>query len=242
MRETGIGHGAERYVCRGGQLAQYWKQKLRADGAVGAYRLHVERFQLFPGFGRARAAKRGALFGIGELRDYWQPGERADCVDRGDQLVEIAESFQNKKIHAALFECGGLLAEDGLHFFGGWMLHLLADSERADGAGEENFVARGFACFAGDFHTTMNQLRGAVVEAGGGELITIGAESVGLEDLRAGVEIGLMDAEYGFGLRRVQLFEAALRAGEFVEHRAHGAIGDEDRVLQSFVEFFNFHL
>ncbi len=35
-----------------------------------------------------------------------------------------------------------------------------------------------------------------------------------------------MDAEDGLGLGDVHFFEAALRAGEFVEHRAHGAVGD----------------
>ena len=44
MREAGIGHGAERDVCGGGQIAQDWQQKLRTYGAIGADGLHVERF------------------------------------------------------------------------------------------------------------------------------------------------------------------------------------------------------
>src|SRR5882762_6431145 len=73
------------------------------------------------------------------------------------------------------------------------------------------------------------------------ELETVGAESIGFDDLRAGFDIGLVDAEDGFRLCGVEFIEAALRADGFVQHGAHGAIGDEDRVFDAFVEVENFH-
>ncbi len=155
-REAGVGHGAEREIRGRREFAQNGKKKLRANGAIGAYGLNIERLQFFPSFGRTRAAERGALFGVGELRDDGKTRKGTDRGDGGDQLVEIAERFENEKIDAAFFERGSLFAKDQLHLFGGRMLDLLANAEWADGAGEKHFVARGFAGFAGDFDTAMD--------------------------------------------------------------------------------------
>jgi hypothetical protein len=50
-----------------------------------------------------------------------------------------------------------------------------------------------------------------------------------------------VDTEYRFRLGRIHLIEAALRAHGFVEHRAHRAVGDENRVFQPFIEIVNLH-
>jgi len=50
-----------------------------------------------------------------------------------------------------------------------------------------------------------------------------------------------VDAEYRFRLGRIHLIEAALRTNRFVQHRAHRAIGDENRVFQPFIKILNFH-
>ena len=71
------------------------------------------------------------------------------------------------------------------------MLHLLANAQRADRAGQKNFVAGGFAGLAGDFYAAMDQFGDAIGETYCGELVAIGAEGVGFENLRAGIEIGL---------------------------------------------------
>ena len=88
---------------------------LRADGAVRADGLDVFFLQLFPRVLRARAAERGAFLGVGHLRDDGQPRERADGVHRGEQFFDVAESFEQEKIHAALFQRAGLLLENGDH-------------------------------------------------------------------------------------------------------------------------------
>ena len=87
----------------------------------------------------------------------------------------------------------------------------------------------------------MIQLGNAVGHAELAELVAIGAESIGLDDLRAGFDVGLMNVKNGFGVRDVELVHAALRAHGFIEQRAHGAVGDQDRLLQSFFEVFNAH-
>jgi hypothetical protein len=50
-----------------------------------------------------------------------------------------------------------------------------------------------------------------------------------------------MDTEDGFRLGRVEFVKAALRADDLVQHRAHRAIGDENRISQPFVEIENLH-
>ena len=119
------------------------------------------------------------------------------------------------------------------------MARLHAEAERADGAGDEHFARRGFARFAGDLYAAAVEALNFVGQAERGELEAIRAESIGFDDLRAGFDVSLVHAEDGFGLGGVQLIEAALRAHGFVQHRAHRAIGDEDRVFQPLVEIVN---
>ena len=78
-----------------------------------------------------------------------------------------------------------------------------------------------------------------IAEAQRRELEAVGAESIGLDDLRAGLDVRLVHAEDGFGLVGVQLVETALRAHGFVQQRAHRAVGDENGVFQPFIEILD---
>jgi hypothetical protein len=128
-----------------------------------------------------------------------------------------------------------------LDFFGSGVARLHAEAERADGAGDEHFVRGGFAGFARDFHAAAIEPLHFIGEAERRELEAIRAKSVGFDDMRARFDVGLVHAKNGFRLRGVQFIEAALRAHGFVQHRAHGAVGDEDGVLQPSVEIVNLH-
>jgi len=59
--------------------------------------------------------------------------------------------------------------------------------------------------------------------------------------VRAGFDVGLVHAKDGFRLRGVELVKAALGAHGFVQHRAHRAIGDENRFFEPSVEIVNLH-
>ena len=239
--KTCVGHDAERQGGAGREFAQHGKQKLRADGAVRADGLNIFIFQFFPGVLRTSAAEGGAFVGVGHLRDDGQAREGTNRVNGGEQFFHVAESFQHEEVHAALFECSGLLLEDGENFFGGKFANVLDDSERADGASNQDFVLGGFARFAGNFYSAMIQFGDAVCHAEEAELVAVGAESIGLDDLGAGFEVALVDVEDGVGCERVELVHAALRADGFVKQRAHGAVNDQDGVAKAFVEGFNLH-
>ena len=83
----------------------------------------------------------------------------------------------------------------------GQVANLADDSERTDRAGDQDFVLGGFARFAGNFDAAMIQLRDAIGHAELRELVAIRAERIGLDDLRAGFDVGLVDSKDGFGVR-----------------------------------------
>src|SRR6267378_679661 len=60
-------------------------------------------------------------------------------------------------------------------------------------------------------------------------------------DMRARLNISLVDAENRFRLGRIQFVKAALRTHGFMEHRSHRAISNENRVLQPLVKILDFH-
>ena len=223
-----------------GEFAENRQQRLRAERAVRADDLNVFCFELRGSVGGTQVAVGGAFFGISELRDDRQAGEGTNRVDGEKQFFDVGKRFENEKIDAAFFESERLLVKNVLNFVGLGMARLHAEAERADRAGDQHFARSGFAGFAGDFHAAAVEALHFVGEAERRELEAIRAERIGLDDLRAGFDVGLVHAEDGFGLGGIQLVEAALRADSFVQHRAHRAIGDENRIFQPFVEIENF--
>ena len=74
------------------------------------------------------------------------------------------------------------------------------------------------------------------------QLVAVGAEGIGLDDLRAGFDICLVDAENGISAcDGVELIGRAMMADGLIQQRTHGAVGDQDGVLQALVEIFNSH-
>src|SRR5260370_9922653 len=128
-----------------------------------------------------------------------------------------------------------------LDFFRFRMARLYAESERPDGAGNQNFAGGRFARFAGNFHAAAVEALDFFGKAEGRELEAIRAKRVGFDDVRAGFDVRLVDTEYRFRLCRIHLIKAALRADGFVQHRAHRAIRDENRVFQPLIEVKNLH-
>ena len=135
------------------------------DGAVGADGLDIFLLQLFPRVLRAHAAHRGAFLGVGHFGDDGKIREGANRVDCGEQLIEIAESFDEEKIDAALFESTGLLLENRENLVMRQVANLANDAERSDGTRDEDFVLGGFARLARDFDAAMVELGDTVGHA-----------------------------------------------------------------------------
>src|SRR5215471_1900767 len=116
------------------------------------------------------------------------------------------------------------------------MARLYTNAQRADGTGDQHFASRGLARFAGDFHAAAVQALHIVAKADGSKLEAVRAKGIRFDDLRACFDVGLMDTENGFRLRGVQLVEAADRTHGFVQQRTHGAIRNENGILQALVK------
>jgi hypothetical protein len=100
-------------------------------------------------------------------------------------------------------------------------------------------VLGGLAGFAGKFYSAMIKLGHTVGDPEFAELMPVRAESVGFDELRAGLHIGLVGAENFLRMRRIQLLHATLPL--FVEKRAHRAVSHEDGRAQPLAKVFNSH-
>ena len=190
---------------------------------------------------RARSVDGRAFFGKRHLRDDGQRRERADRVDGREQQIEARERLQNKKVDAALFERLRLLAVDVEDLLARNFANARPDAQRPDRAGDEHFVGGRFARLAGDFHAAVIERHHLLGQSQGGQFHTIGAEGIGLDNLRSGLDVGLVHAENRLRLGNVQLLEAALRTGGFKQHRAHGPIGHEHGILEALRKVFDSH-
>src|SRR4029077_13923814 len=115
-----------------------------------------------------------------------------------------------------------------------------ANAQRSYGAGDQAFAGGGIARFAGYFYPAAVEALEFIAQAKRFELEAIGAKGVGLDNLRAGFDVGLVHAEDRFRLGGVQFIEAALRSYRFVQQLTHRTIGDENRIFQPLVEILNF--
>ena len=71
-----------------------------------------------------------------------------------------------------------------------------------------------------------------IAEAEAAQLHAVGAEGVGLDDVRAGLQVLAVHVDNQLGLRLVQRLEAAVDEDALaVQHRAHGAVTDEHTII-----------
>ena len=92
--ESGIRHATDPNLAGARDFLQDRQQGLRTQCAIGPDDLDIFVFELHRCGGRVHIAKRGAFFGIGELRDDWQAGKGADGIDcRFTRLCRSVKAF-----------------------------------------------------------------------------------------------------------------------------------------------------
>src|SRR5512141_1961918 len=121
-------------------------------------------------------------------------------------------------------------------------MHMLRDAERPDGPCDQHVPC-------GRLPGLARKLDAAVVERGYLcpqpqvlELMPIRTKGVRLDDLRAGVDVSLMDAEHDLWLGDVQLLKAALRARRIIQHGAHATVRHQDAGPQPPLEVRDLHI
>ena len=131
-----------------------------------------------------------------------------------------------------------LLGVDAAEVVGGEGVEALQRiAERSDRAGHEGVSTDRLDGPAGDRHRGPVDLRDPVLEPVADQLVAVGAEGVGLDDVGAGPEVLPVDFLDEGGAGEVQLIEAAVdedAAG--VEHRAHRPVAEQDGLSQAVKE------
>ncbi len=105
------------------------------------------------------------------------------------------------------------------------MLGQLA-AQRSDRAGDQNRVLGGLP---GDADSRAIDLRDFARQAEFRELQPVGAEGVGLDEVRSGRDIAVVDRADDLRIGQVEFVEAPVEEDPLlVQHRPHGAVADKD--------------
>jgi hypothetical protein len=104
-------------------------------------------------------------------------------------------------------------------------------AERPDRASDQNGRTCHLPGLAGELDSALDDLLEAVVEQLGGELAPVRAEGVRLDQLGAGADEPLVDADHGLGRPEICLLGAAEPRDGGRQQRAGPAVGDEHAIF-----------
>jgi len=237
-RKSGIGLAGERQPGLVPHRLENLERHLRTDPAIDPDDVDAGTLERLHHLARFLRAEGEAIFGEGHLGDDRQVGRFLRRADRREQLGEIGEGLQHEEIGAA-FEQGRDLFLEGGRRLGDRNaadgLELLADGP--DRPGEEDRLAGDLARLARQFHRPEVDVAHAPFEAVAGELDPVGAEGIGLDQLRASRNVRSVNFLDDFGLGEVEFVEGSLEADAAgVELGAHGAVAQERAAAQPLEE------
>jgi hypothetical protein len=145
----------------------------------------------------------------GHLRDHRQVAGSLDLLDRGKQCLDVAERLAHQQIDAAFEKPFDLLAEGGPGEPG---MRSILDSERraerADRTGDERLASGDVSRLAGKLSAASAHLAGQLFESELGQTEAVGAESIGLYRVGAGLQVFAMDLGDDIGVGQHDLVEA----------------------------------
>ena len=209
------------------------EHRRRPDGAVDAENRRAPALQLRRELLRRRAVERVAVLFGRHLRDDRPIGHAAHRVDRGADLVHVAERLEDEQVDAAVGQRLRLLAEVLARFVdAGLSPRLDPDAERPDRAGDVGLAAcRGGA--ARDPRPLDVDRLELVGETERAELEAVRAEGIGLDDVGAGAEVVPVNVRDELRLRQVERIEALVDEDPLrVQHRPHRAVADEHAIVE----------
>jgi hypothetical protein len=191
---------------------------------------------------------RGLDGDLGQDRQAVAPGLAACAfggIDRGLDLQGILAGLDQQSVDAAVDQPGALNREGGLERVVVDVAERRQPGPRADRAEHETVPAvagEGLERLADQFRRALVDLESPLLETElrQGERRT--AEAVGLDDVRAGREIALVDVEHDVGTRQIEHLGAVLALPEIRLHiqvegldtAAHGAVAEQHPFGESF--------
>jgi hypothetical protein len=237
-RAAGVGLRRELEVRRRGHAFDSLEHRCGTDRAVDADDRRASSLELgSEPLGRGPIQGIAVLFGR-HLSDDRPVGHAADRIDRGADLVEIAERFEDEEIDAPFGERARLLGEGVACLVHARLTPRLdPDPQWADRAGDICAVARRPPGDERPLEVDGVQLIG---EAEGRELDAVGAECVGFDDVCPGADVLLVNLAHQRRRAQVERVEALVDEHALgVQHRAHRSIAHEDTGLQGLNEWIH---
>ncbi len=247
--QAGVGVAAHGAVRPRGDVRD---ERSQVGGAERAVESEAERPGVLDGTEERfqRLAGEGASAAVGdghgdEQRQRGRLGNAADGIEGGLGVEGVEAGLQQQRVHAAFHQAADLPGIRLDHLVEGdrppgGVAEILREGEgfpgRAHRAGHPDLAGGGVglgpgqrgAC-AGEFA----RLRGAAVV---GLRNGVGAEGVGADDVRAGVDVGAVDAPDDVRMGEVERLAVAAEAVA-LEHRAHRPVQDQDPVADCLPEF-----
>ena len=208
---------------------QYLERDLGSNPAVDADDIDACPLERLDHLARFLGAQGEAIFGEGHLGHDRQVGGLLRSGDGGQEFGQVGEGLEHQEVSAAFEERGDLFFE-GRRCLGDAdapdRLELLAD--RPDRSGDEDLLARDVARLASQLDRPEIDVTDAAFEAMAGELDSVGAEGIGLDQLRAGGNVRAVNFLDDFGLREVEFVKRALEADPArVQLGAHSPVAQQ---------------
>ncbi len=145
-----------------------------------------------------RIAQQGAVVaGEGHRGHHRQVADLAGGRDGFAQLVQVAEGLQDQQIRPGLGQGRDLLGEGLAGLLGlDAAERRQAHPQRADVAGHQHLPEGRHRHPARQLHPGPVDLGDLVLQAVRGQLVAVGAEGVGLDDLRPGLDVRAVDLRH----------------------------------------------
>ena len=187
----------------------------------------------------AEGLRIGSVEGVAVLvdGDLGDDGHAGRSGARGQhrlvQFVDIAKGFQQDQVHAFGGQHLDLLAEGSLRLFARDLAEgLNVQAQRSHAAGHQDAGTGGGA---GQLHAGAIDVAHAGLIAVAQQAVAVGAEGVGLQHLRSGLDVVGMDGADDLRLREVEFVIAAVDEDTFgIEQGAHGTVTQKGPTAQPF--------
>ena len=207
----------------------------RPDRAVGPHHLDRQLAERADHLGGGPPGERHPVVGEGDLGHDGQVGERPHRLHREPHLGEVGERLDHERVHPALEQPLRLLVEREPRLLGldaAERRQVLA--ERPDRAHHEHVAAHALAHVPRELGPAQVDLAHPALEAVRGQLEAVGPEGVGLDQVRAGLDVLGVDRLHDLGLVEVQHVEARVeRHPAGIEHGAHRAVAEERALAEA---------
>jgi len=248
LRPARVGHHRDPRAGHGLPHQLHDAQKLRgAAAAVHADDIHAMLAQPPRDLGRGIAQGCAIVAGEGHLRDDGDVRiDRARGLDRFGDGVQIGERLEQERVHARADQRGHLDVKGVKCLVGGEAPERRQPrAQRADRPGDVyRAIGRGAGCPAGELDPRAVDFGALFFQVAGGQFGDIGAEGVGFDQLRPGLDVGAVNALDHLRMRDVEQIEASVHRQVFasVEHGAHRSVRQDGALRQPLTKRESLHM